>query len=217
MDFFDKQWKNQPQYYDELGQMVFDEEGSDIDKKKPDEREETPDYYDANADNHDEIWIYNNINKHLGINRKTDAFLNCPCCFSLLCIDCQRHENILNQYRAVFVQNCITRKDRELKYRKEPEVSHRQLKKQVLRAKRLAKKRQLKGEENIEQVQEIPTTQSRRSEKPFEYCDNILVEDEDLYEPEIFFPVHCSECDVQVAVMDQEEVYHFFNVAPSES
>ena len=32
---------------------------------------------------------------------------------------------------------------------------------------------------------------------------------------EIFKPVHCASCGVEVGVLDQDEVYHFFNVAPS--
>ncbi len=36
----------------------------------------------------------------------SDATLNCPACFALLCLDCQRHDLYENQYRAMFVMNC---------------------------------------------------------------------------------------------------------------
>lgn len=36
----------------------------------------------------------------------TDAILNCPCCMTQLCLDCQRHQTYLTQYRAMFVHNC---------------------------------------------------------------------------------------------------------------
>ncbi len=36
----------------------------------------------------------------------SDAVLTCPGCFSLLCLDCQRHELYDNQFRAMFVVNC---------------------------------------------------------------------------------------------------------------
>jgi hypothetical protein len=36
----------------------------------------------------------------------TDAILNCPCCMTQLCLDCQRHQTFLTQYRAMFVHNC---------------------------------------------------------------------------------------------------------------
>jgi len=35
--------------------------------------------------------------------RSSDAVLSCPCCFHILCMDCQRHEKYSNQYRAMFV------------------------------------------------------------------------------------------------------------------
>jgi len=37
--------------------------------------------------------------------------LNCPGCFAPLTQDCQRHETITNQYRAMFVMNCIVNSD----------------------------------------------------------------------------------------------------------
>ena len=37
---------------------------------------------------------------------QTDAVLSCPACFTLLCVDCQRHVEYENQFRAMFVQSC---------------------------------------------------------------------------------------------------------------
>ena len=37
--------------------------------------------------------------------RNSDAVLSCPCCFTILCMDCQRHVKYNNQYRAMFVMN----------------------------------------------------------------------------------------------------------------
>jgi len=40
-------------------------------------------------------------------NFKTDAVLNCPACFTLLCLESQRHDLYKTQYRAIFVtENC---------------------------------------------------------------------------------------------------------------
>lgn len=36
----------------------------------------------------------------------TDAVLNCPACFTVLCMDCQRHEFYSGQFRAMFAMNC---------------------------------------------------------------------------------------------------------------
>lgn len=32
--------------------------------------------------------------------RNSDAVLSCPCCFNIVCMDCQRHQRYLNQFRA---------------------------------------------------------------------------------------------------------------------
>lgn len=36
-------------------------------------------------------------------------------------------------------------------------------------------------------------------------------------EDEVYKPVRCSVCDTEVALMDNDEVYHFHNVVPSYS
>lgn len=46
----------------------------------------------------------------------SDAVLNCPACFTLLCLDCQRHEVYEHQYRAMFVLNCSVNMAETLKY-----------------------------------------------------------------------------------------------------
>lgn len=37
--------------------------------------------------------------------RNSDAILSCPCCFQIVCMDCQKHDRYVNQYRAMFVMN----------------------------------------------------------------------------------------------------------------
>ena len=32
--------------------------------------------------------------------RNSDAVLSCPCCFNIVCMDCQRHQKYINQFRA---------------------------------------------------------------------------------------------------------------------
>lgn len=44
----------------------------------------------------------------------TDAILNCPCCMTQLCLDCQRHAIYLTQYRAMFVFHCRVDYDSEI-------------------------------------------------------------------------------------------------------
>ena len=45
----------------------------------------------------------------------SDAVLNCPACFIVLCLDCQRHETYDTQYRAMFVTNCTVDHSKQLK------------------------------------------------------------------------------------------------------
>lgn len=42
--------------------------------------------------------------------RVSDAVLSCPGCFTMLCLDCQKHDKYHNQYRAMFVVNCQVRR-----------------------------------------------------------------------------------------------------------
>jgi len=56
--------------------------------------------YDPDADGADEVWV----TKQRG-GRVSDAILNCPGCFTTLCVDCQAHDS-RNQYRAMFTMNC---------------------------------------------------------------------------------------------------------------
>ncbi len=101
----------------------------------------------------------------------SDAVLNCPACFSVLCLDCQRHEAYKHQYRAMFVMNCVIDHSEKLTYPK--------------------------------------TTEKKKKGKKSK------TDDEDL--KELFHPVKCSKCSTQVAVFDDEEIYHFFNVIASHS
>ncbi|KAI9209552.1 E2F-associated phosphoprotein-domain-containing protein [Polychytrium aggregatum] len=67
--------------------------------------------YDPIADELDEQWmarLQNSVptGRPSSARRTTDATLTCPMCFSILCLDCQRHDRYHNQFRAMFVQNC---------------------------------------------------------------------------------------------------------------
>ncbi|CAH2073545.1 unnamed protein product [Thlaspi arvense] len=66
-----------------------------------------PEFYDSDLDDKDEMWM---VKKRDG--RTSDAVLSCPACFTTVCLECQRHEQYVTQYRAVFVVNCKVDKDR---------------------------------------------------------------------------------------------------------
>ena len=49
-------------------------------------------FYDELADDRNEQWVRNNLSSRTA--RKTDAVLNCPSCFSVLSVDCQRYTSL---------------------------------------------------------------------------------------------------------------------------
>ncbi|XP_074765966.1 E2F-associated phosphoprotein [Athene noctua] len=146
--------------------------------------------YDPEEDSRDQAWVdsqrrrYRNQRRVLPQQQQqpkpsavpnSDAVLNCPACMTTLCLDCQRHESYKTQYRAMFVMNCIVKKEEILKYRKK------------------LKKRSKK----MKHSKETTSTQSNEEEE------------------EVYHPVLCTECSTEVAVMDKDEVFHFFNVLAS--
>jgi hypothetical protein len=48
--------------------------------------------------------------------RHSDAVLSCPCCFEIVCMDCQQHDRHANQFRAMFVMNVAVHWDHVLTY-----------------------------------------------------------------------------------------------------
>lgn len=53
--------------------------------------------------------------------------------------------------------------------------------------------------------------------EPLKNADEIYADDEHLYGAEIYHPVRCKLCNTDVGVVDSDEVYHFFNVLPSDA
>nr|XP_027189764.1 E2F-associated phosphoprotein isoform X2 [Cicer arietinum] len=120
----------------------------------------------------DEKWIHKK--KH---GCDSDAVLCCPACFTTLCLECQRHEKYLTQYRAIFVVNC--------------KIENKQVPRQSSSSSRSRKR--------------------NRSNEAFDGSDAVSTSNETLKQ------VCCSICSTEVGVIDEDEVYHFFNVLPSES
>ncbi|KAI5075027.1 hypothetical protein GOP47_0010988 [Adiantum capillus-veneris] len=135
-----------------------------------DELDETPpEFYDATMDDRDQAWAER---KRKG--RKSDALLSCPACFTTLCMDCQRHDKIVTQYRAMFVLNC--------------KIIEGQSRQFNVNGKKRKRKAKTTGGQSFHEEESIGET---------------------------YQPVACSVCGTEVAVFDQEEVYHFYNVLPS--
>ncbi|XP_072370610.1 E2F-associated phosphoprotein [Scyliorhinus torazame] len=187
-----------PQYYDEIyfdSDSEAEDEQKECDlKKKRKKRQKvlTNDelFYDPDEDDRDQAWVDGQRRGYRGLNNQSkqsetaqapisDAVLNCPACMTTLCLDCQRHELYKEQYRAMFVMNCIINRGEVLKY-KEP-----------ANRKRRNRYKRMKGPTEL-----IASPQNGGKE-------------------ELYHPVRCAECSVEVAVFDQDEVYHFFNVLAS--
>ncbi|XP_034698392.1 E2F-associated phosphoprotein-like isoform X4 [Vitis riparia] len=126
-----------------------------------------PEFYDSDLDEKDELWVQK---KRKG-RTTSDAVLSCPGCFTTLCLECQRHEKYVTQYRAIFVVNCNIKSE------------------QVLPQRSIKPKRGKRGRESDKSV---PVS----------------------VDGETFKPVHCGVCSTEVGAIDEDEVYHFFNILP---
>ncbi len=124
------------------------EQENDLFDEEPDDSNDPQELlYDSDADEDDEAWMKQKT-------ENSDAVLSCPMCFTLLCLDCQRHVKYHSQFRAMFVENVVVSETR-------------------------------------------------------------LVPQE--AEEEVYYPVSCKECGTRVAVLDEDEVFHFFNVIESQA
>lgn len=111
---------------------LVDSDSDDGDLQPPATAE---DFFDENADHEDEAYVYKYLRSGRTETvqvktdddgttqpvsvlkpRHSDAVLSCPCCFQIVCMDCQRHERYDNQFRAMFVMGILVRWDQKLRY-----------------------------------------------------------------------------------------------------
>ncbi|KAB7494118.1 E2F-associated phosphoprotein [Armadillidium nasatum] len=185
-------------------------------------------FYDPLMDEEDQAWVDNNRRKYQLRSKKltkdgkikpqalphSDAVLNCPACFSTLCHDCQRHEIYKNQYRAMFVFNCVVDKSERL---------HFAIKEDKKKKFKKGKKRKLKSiEEESSKLEDCEEKSSTQDTNRNPDCEKTSSTQDTNQNPEckdekdeIFYPVMCALCNTKIAVQDEDEVYHFFNVLTS--
>eukprot|EP00656_Telonema_subtile_P013584 TRINITY_DN1689_c0_g3_i4.p1 TRINITY_DN1689_c0_g3~~TRINITY_DN1689_c0_g3_i4.p1 ORF type:complete len:103 (+),score=15.38 TRINITY_DN1689_c0_g3_i4:107-415(+) len=60
----------------------MEESDDEVDENEKDE------FYDDKVDQMDEAWVRKN---RATAGHQSDATLNCPCCLTTLCYDCQKH------------------------------------------------------------------------------------------------------------------------------
>ncbi|XP_060081768.1 E2F-associated phosphoprotein-like [Ylistrum balloti] len=166
--------------------------------------------YDPDMDDQDQKWVDRRRRYYQPLTAGTkevqrrlpqsDAVLDCPACMSTLCRDCQRHTSFENQYRAMFVMNCSVDKSELLKY---PQQQHK-----------VSKKKMKKGKKSSN---EVTDSKSGMGVTGSETDTGVPRSQEAVVETsnDMFHPVRCTECNTVVAVYDQDEVYHFFNVLAS--
>jgi hypothetical protein len=129
----------------------------------------------------------------------TDAVLNCPACFTVLCLDCQRHEFYAGQYRAMFVMNCRIDRNETLT------VPLKQGK-----GRRRRGGGDAAGSGNNKDKDKNETSAGAGQQQTCSVMPNVSSSPGD-----IFYPVRCKICTSQVAVYDRDEIYHFFNCLSS--
>lgn len=56
---------------------------------------------------------------------------------------------------------------------------------------------------------------TKRGHKKIKQSSESIASQEKQEEEEIYHPVKCTECSTEVAVLDKDEVFHFFNVLAS--
>jgi len=119
-----------PEKYDDI-YFDSDDESEGKESKKEKQKFKTDDdlLYDPNMDDEDQKWMddlrrtYQSPGSSSGLKKNakvkplpnSDAVLNCPACFVVVCLDCQRHEIYKTQYRAMFVMNCSVVTDEVMK------------------------------------------------------------------------------------------------------
>jgi len=81
----------------------------DSDRDSDDEDDEAADVApDQLYDEEEDVTLEKEVAGLTGRERVGEVRLSCPCCFALLCTDCQRHAIYKTQWRAMFVtEKCI--------------------------------------------------------------------------------------------------------------
>lgn len=164
--------------------------------------------YDETLDDEDEEWVQARSTAHLaaraaappqaaapglaaaGIKLKTDAVLSCPFCFAVLTYQCQQHVKYRHQFRAVFVENVVVSMAERLVFAAPGGGD-------AATGRRGKRKNRKRGDDAGGRQTFVPPSGPVGADE------------------EVFHPVRCAVCATDVGVVDEDEVYHFVDVAPS--
>ncbi|KAF9147995.1 hypothetical protein BG015_010311, partial [Linnemannia schmuckeri] len=159
--------------------------------------------YDPDEDDRDENWLIKKIsaNRPPGCRPEdiwTDAVLSCPMCLTQLCFDCQQHEIYTHQFRAMFVEHCRVVETERLRFPNVPMKAHNNNNKS---------KKVNKSGSSLSTSSQGSTAVENEAQQFKPSVDD----DQDA----VYNPVVCEICNTKVALMDQDEVFHFFNIIPT--
>ena len=133
--------------------------------------------------------------------RTSDAVLSCPCCFNIVCMDCQKHKRYANQYRAMFVMGVAVDWNNILVY----DDVHRALVPKIAH------------DEEVEEEQHA--AEDEDDSFPLENTTSIY-DNNPLLQAKCgeYYAVECATCRTQVAALDMtDEVYYFQGCLESSS
>lgn len=133
--------------------------------------------------------------------RNSDGILSCPCCFQIVCMDCQKHETYSNQFRAMFVMNIGVDWDVTVSTTTGTNHNHRS------RSQHQHQQQQQGNPSNGNNDNISGTNNTSLNNKPIIPTDEECKKADD----DIYYSVYCNNCRTQVAALDmRDEVYHFF-------
>ncbi|KAF9904979.1 hypothetical protein EC991_002161 [Linnemannia zychae] len=162
--------------------------------------------YDPDEDDRDEDWLIKKIaaNRPPGCRLEdiwTDAILSCPMCLTQLCFDCQQHDVYTHQFRAMFVEHCRVIETERLRFPNVPKKNSK------------SKKANRSGSSAQGSLLSSSTSSQGNTGAENEPQEFKPSPGDDM--DAVYNPVVCEICNTKVALMDQDEVFHFFNVIPT--
>ena len=138
--------------------------------------------------------------------RHSDAVLSCPCCFTIVCMDCQKHERY-EQYRAMFVMSIVVDWGFQLAYDEKSKSLVEATGGEAAAAPAIGKK----GGAGAAAAGEAGSLVEAPGAETIETTgENTGAAKGGAPAAALFYRVNCGHCGTNVAVLNMDdEVYHF--------
>ena len=175
--------------------------------------------------------------------RNSDAVLSCPCCFAIVCMDCQRHVRYANQFRAMFVMNIGVSWHKRLRWDEDAgelaEIRSNRGGGEAAASVRVAGLASVAGADGDNTActgrrdgmpVAVPSDEYEAGQKGGRSTTCTSSSDDPITtvvagkrtgahlegDDEVYYSVHCASCNTEVAYLNMEdEVYHFVNCLAS--